>query len=165
MELVEENGVSRLFDREGQGEDSLIPTPDTGSSSQCLCDTNSLLLTTTHASNGRIADRRLPRVPKPKHRSQNTRQGLLELLSGILRSCSGGPRARSKLNRLLNGKSREMHVIFGAVLDVSSEMLGDFLGGEGVVVSRAGDGVVPGRMVGDGLEEGAASCSWASKYN
>ena len=57
-------------------------------------------------------------------------------------SCVWGTSLGCEPNRFLDGEGREMDVVLGRILDVTTIIGGNFLGGEGVVVNIALDLVI-----------------------
>ena len=71
----------------------------------------------------------------------------------MLRSCFEDPglwrpRFGSEIKCLLDGQGREMYVVFRAVLNVTTIVLGNFFGCKGIVVDITLDGVILVALIG-----------------
>lgn len=103
-------------------------------------------------------------MSKAKDSRQNIDHALDVIISGLSadtcmrRSCLCG-----KGEGLLNSKRREMNVVLGTVLDVTTVELLDVVGAEGVVMNSALDGAVFGALVGKDAQERSATGSGPTK--
>lgn len=139
------------------GKNVLIPCTDATSGSQTFCDRHALLLTPTDATNGVISNGGSERMAQTKDRCQHAGKQIGELFTRLAPARSRCTCRCSEGQCFADGERGEMDVVFGAVLDVASEVFVKLLRGDRVVVYIAVDGVVFLPLIGKCFEEGAAS--------
>lgn len=82
-----------------------------------------------------------------------------------IRSSMWGTSLGRKPNRFLDGEGREMNIVLGGVLDVTTVMSGDFVGSQRIVMDITPDVVVGVALVCEHFEECRASRSRAAQNN
>lgn len=142
----------------------LVPTVNETSTSQCLSDRHSLLLTSRDTTDASISDEGLPGVAKPKDGDEDVGDFADKLVSGLTFHSSVRCTSLSrKLDCFLDGQGGEMDVVLGGILDIPTIVSGDICGGERIIVNITLDVMVCVALVREHLEERCASGSWATQ--
>jgi hypothetical protein len=129
--------------------DLLVPGVDEAARSQRLTNADPLLLSSTHTPNGLVPDTCPHDMSQSKNRRVHIRNNVHEILPRpAVDPCVRCTAGCGEFDGLLDGEGGEVDVVFRAVLDVTSVVRGDGVGGEGVVGDGAVEGVVFGALVG-----------------
>lgn len=96
-------------------------------------------------------------MPETEDGGEHGGDRLRELLPRAADTRLGRARRGGELERSLDGESREVDVVLRAVLHIAAELLVELLGFDGVVIHLPRDRMILCALVGDSLEERAAS--------
>jgi len=142
---------------------ALVPSTNARARGQTLRDRNAFLLSATNSTNSCVANRSVKSVFEAEYCCEGASDPVCEGFPGRRDSVSWGTSRSGEVDGLLDGKSWEMNVVFGTILDVATKMLRQLLRRKGIVTNIPADCMIFLCLVGERLQKCAASRSRITK--
>lgn len=135
----------------------LIPSSNSAPRRQDFANRHPLLLAAADAPYPSVADERVLDMSQSENSRQYVRYRLAMLSASFGDTRLRGAGLCSEVKGLLHRECGEVHIVLGAVLNVSAIVLRNFCGCECVVEDVSMNGVVVSPVVGEGLKQGTAT--------